>query len=83
MGEQISGQVVDGAGRGVADASVLVVRAPGPAPDIAAVSTGDGRFVFGGLTAGAYRLRAIGPDGRQGEADVTVPGSGAVIRLGP
>ncbi|HCT75224.1 MAG TPA: hypothetical protein DGT23_01240 [Micromonosporaceae bacterium] len=86
MDEQMRGRVVDGAGRGVADATVMVLRAPGPVPDIAAVSDADGRFVFDSLPAGTYRLRAVGPDGRQGEADVTVPGSGeyqegVIIRL--
>ena len=79
----IHGQVVDHKG-GVAEATVVVLRGPGPVPDIAAVTDGDGWFVFDGLPAGSYRLRAVGPDGDQGEADLLVPGTEPaplVIRL--
>jgi protocatechuate 3,4-dioxygenase beta subunit len=83
VSEQIHGRVVDGAGRAVADATVMVVQALAPVPDIAAVSDEHGRFVFTGLPAGTYRLRAVGPDGDEGETDVTVPRPEAgLIRLG-
>lgn len=75
MNGQLLGQVVDGAGSGVADATVVVVDAPGPVPDIAAVTDFGGRFGFDGLPEGRYRLRAMGPDGGEGQADATVSGS--------
>ena len=84
MSEQIHGRVVDGAGREVAEATVVVVRALKPVPDIAALSDRHGRFVLSGLSAGTYRLRAVGPDGDEGETDFTVPRpDDGVIRLGP
>jgi protocatechuate 3,4-dioxygenase beta subunit len=84
VSEQIHGRVVDGAGRGVAEATVIVVQARAPVPDVAAVSDAQGRFVFSGLPAGTYRLRAVGPYGGEGETDVTVPRpEDGVIRLGP
>jgi len=51
-------------------------------PDVAAVSDEHGRFVFGGLSAGTYRLRATGPEGNVGETSVAVPNDG-IVRLGP
>ena len=84
MSEQIHGRVVDGAGRGVAEATVVVVRALKPVPDIAAVSDRHGRFVLSGLSAGPYRLHAVGPDGDEGETDFTVPqADDGVIRVSP
>ena len=84
MDEQIRGRVVDGTGRAVAEATAFVVRAPGPVPDLAAMSNADGRFVIDGLAAGAYRLRAVGPDGGQGEADARASAPDElVIRLSP
>ena len=83
MSEQIHGRVVDSAGHAVANATVIVVHGLAPVPDIAAVSDEHGRYVFGRLPAGTYRLRAIGPDGNEGETDVTVPRPEAgLIRLG-
>ena len=72
MDGKIRGRVVDAAGNGVPEASVMMIRAPGPVPDIAAVSNADGRFVFSGLSSGTYRLKAIGPNGDVGEADAMV-----------
>jgi hypothetical protein len=84
VSEQIHGRVIDGAGRAVAEATVVVVRALKPVPDIAAVSDRHGKFVLGGLSAGTYRLRAVGPDGDEGEADFTVPRpDDGVIRVSP
>ena len=82
MNLQLRGRVVDGTGQPVADATVVVIDAPVPVPDVAAVSDEDGRFVFGGLSAGTYRLRATGPDGNVGGTSIVVPIEG-VIRLGP
>ena len=81
--QPLHGQVVDVAGDAVADATVFVTSAPEPVPDIAAISDADGRFAFDSLPAGAYRIKAIGPDGGAGESEATLPGPRCVIRLDP
>jgi protocatechuate 3,4-dioxygenase beta subunit len=79
--ERIEGRVVGGAGQPVAEATVVVLHGPGAVPDIAAVSDAQGRFSFGGIPSGAYRLRATAPDGTIGEAAADVPGPECVIAL--
>lgn len=56
----------------LADAAVSIVRGPSPAPDIAAVTDSSGNFVFDNLTEGTWRVRALGPEGESGEAEVFV-----------
>ncbi len=82
MKGKLRGKVVDGTGHGVAEATVVILKAPGPVPDIAAVSDESGRFSFGEMQAGRYRLKAQGPDSSEGEDDVTVPPERALITLG-
>ena len=52
----LSGRVVDAAGRPVGGATVYVVRAPGPTPDIAALTDRDGRFVLAAPQPGRYEI---------------------------
>ena len=82
MKGKLRGKVVDGTGYGIAEATIVIVKAPGPIPDIAAVSDEGGRLSFGEMPAGHYRLEARGPDGSKGEDDVTVPPERALITLG-
>jgi hypothetical protein len=61
-----------GSGTPLSDATVSVVRGPGSAPDIAPITDAAGRFSFDGLTPGRWVLRALGPNGETGEAQVRV-----------
>ncbi|WP_198145382.1 carboxypeptidase-like regulatory domain-containing protein [Frankia sp. EAN1pec] len=72
MDGKIVGRIVDEAGKSVPEVSVMVIRSPGAVPDIAAVSDTSGHFVFAGLPVGRYRIRAIGFNGKSGEADAAV-----------
>ena len=70
----IQGTVVDTDGRPVADARVMVVEAPAPAPGVALLTETDGRFVLGAPGTGRYRL-AVHADGYEpAEVDVEVHG---------
>jgi protocatechuate 3,4-dioxygenase beta subunit len=83
MTGQLVGYVLDAAGAPVPAASVMVVRAPGAVPDIAAVTDDAGRFVLAGLPPGRYLLRAVTDRGSgAGETDVPAVGRAeTVIRL--
>ena len=77
----ITGRVTDGAGRPVAEAAVSFVAAPGPVPDIAAVTGADGRFALRAPMPGEYVVAATGPGELTGRVTVVVgaaeaPGSG-------
>ena len=52
----ISGTVVDAAGRAVAQARVYTVKAPGPIPDVAALTDAEGRFTIAAPLPGAYEI---------------------------
>ncbi len=52
----ISGTVVDAAGRPVAQARVYSVTAPGPMPDIAALTDREGRFTLAAPLPGRYEI---------------------------
>ena len=69
-------------GEPIADATIVVARGPGAAPDIAPLTDSAGRFFFGPLLEGDWVLRAITPDNEIGEATVRVPaGSTAQMRI--
>lgn len=82
----VTGQVLDGrTGRPVEDAAITIVRAAGPFPDIAPLTDANGRFALGDLPTGSWGVQALGPDGRIGGVDVTVPSGRTVdvrIHLG-
>lgn len=59
-------------GMPLSDATVSVVSGVGLAPDIAPMTDAVGRFSFEGLTPGWWKLRALGPNGESGEAEVRV-----------
>jgi protocatechuate 3,4-dioxygenase beta subunit len=67
----IAGRVVDGAGRPIAGATVAVTGGSQPYRDIAAVTKADGRFHFGRMHPGQYRLAARAKDELR-SADVVV-----------
>ena len=52
----ISGTVVDAGGRPVAQARVYAVKAPGPMPDIAALTDRQGRFTITAPLPGGYEI---------------------------
>ncbi len=66
----LHGTVVDTAGRAVAGARVHLVAAPGPVPDIAALTGADGRFTLAAERPGRYEI-ACDADAR-GSARATV-----------
>lgn len=82
----LRGRVVRGAtGAPVADATIGVLLAAGPAPDIAPVSDADGYFTMDGLPWGTWELSAVDGEGRHGRAQVELRGIEVVevvIRIG-
>jgi protocatechuate 3,4-dioxygenase beta subunit len=74
-------RILDEAGRPVAGATVAVVRASVPFPEIALVADDDGVVAIR-LPPGTFTFRAHGPDGRSGEATVLSPAAGeALVRI--
>lgn len=72
---QIGGRVLDAEGEPIVEAQVLIVNGPAHL-DIAALTCPDGRFAFGGLSAGTYTLRAQATGFGPGQATVVLtPGS--------
>ena len=69
-----------GSGQGVSGATVLIVSGPGPAPDIAPITDDEGWFELDGLLPGSWHLRAVSPDGEQGEASASVP-TGSTVEI--
>lgn len=61
--------VVDEAGRPVAGARVVVLRATSPFPEVALVTDEAGRTTVM-LPPGRFAFRALAPDGRTGDAEV-------------
>ena len=52
----VSGRVLDALNRPVSGARVFVRQAPGPVPDLALLTDGDGRFTLSLPTSGRYEL---------------------------
>jgi Carboxypeptidase regulatory-like domain len=79
--ERRFGRVVDPDGAPVPNASIVIVAASVPMPEIALLSDGEGRFSLR-LPAGSFTLRAHGPAGT-GETEVEDPSTGdeIVIRI--
>lgn len=79
----ISGRVVNAAGAPVVGASVAISGSSQPHRDIAAITASDGRFHFGRMQPGAYRVAARAQQSRR-STDVVVPANAEVdveIRL--
>ena len=54
-----------------------------PAPFATTRSGGDGRFAFGGVGVGQFRVVARAEDGARGQVEVTVPVDGARVEANP
>jgi protocatechuate 3,4-dioxygenase beta subunit len=79
----IAGRVVDASGNPVGGASVAVTGSIQPHRDIAAITSSDGSFHFGGMQPGSYRLAARARQLHR-SADVVVPDNAEIdveIRL--
>jgi hypothetical protein len=72
MKGSVRGYVMTEGGVAVEGATVVIVKGPGPAPDIAPMSDRNGSFVLDGLPEGTYLLRAFGPDEQTGETSVSI-----------
>ena len=82
MTQTIEGRITDRHGRPVADATLSIVRATAPVPDIAMMTDRRGRFYLDHLAPGRYRLRVSVGDGGQGRTvDFTVPRPGGRLDL--
>ena len=77
----ISGIVVDAAGRPVAQARVYAVKAPGPMPDVAALTGNDGRFTLAAPLPGAYEIGCTSDAHGSASAAVRVGDGPAHIEL--
>ena len=60
------------AGQPLAEVAVAVAAAPGPVPDIAALTGPDGRFAIAAPEPGDYTIVATAPDERTGRVMVHV-----------
>jgi hypothetical protein len=84
----ITGTVTDDAGQPLAEAAVAIAAAPGPVPDIAALTGPDGRFAIAAPQPGDYTVVATAPGERTGRVTVRVgdeapPESEVEIRVSP
>ena len=77
----IVGVVLDDAGRPVADATVAVVSAPAPVPDIAALTGPDGRFAIVAPEPGDYTILATAPDSRSARVSARIDVGAAEIQV--
>jgi hypothetical protein len=69
----IRGSVVDARTREpIADAAIVVVRGPGPAPDLSPVTNDTGTFMLDGLKPGPWDLQAADTSGYTAVASVQV-----------
>jgi protocatechuate 3,4-dioxygenase beta subunit len=66
----IAGTVLDATGRPVAQARVFFSSAPGSVPDIAALTSADGRFQLNAPQPGKYQVSASSDT--QGSANIAV-----------
>ena len=75
---QISGTVFNNSGVGLADASVALYTADGEQL-ISTLANGEGKFSFGILKAGTYKLTALSENGIYNVAEVVIPSGGGDI----
>jgi Carboxypeptidase regulatory-like domain len=78
-GVRCAGRVVDGGGRPVPHAFVMVVDGPVPVPEIALVTDDDGRFALT-LPAGRWTVQAR-DEQRAGDAQVAVAAPDASVTI--
>ena len=77
----ISGTVVDAVGKPVRGARVYIAKAPGPVPDVAALTGADGAFALGAGRAGAYEIACSTDSLGAASASVEVAAQGATVEL--
>lgn len=76
MNYSIEGTVVDAAGSPVPAVVITLLESPGEVPDLGMLTDEQGTFSIDGLTMqGDYRLRFIGPSGRQVDKHIMVQDS--------
>jgi hypothetical protein len=68
----IAGTVLDATGKPVAQARVFFTSAPGPVPDIAAITGADGSFRLSAPRPGSYRIAAHSETSGSGDSNVVV-----------
>jgi hypothetical protein len=78
----IRGSVRDGGGRPVAGARVMVASAPGPVPDVAALTGPGGGFDLDVAGPGAYELLVVDDVHGARRVPVEVPEGGATAAGG-
>jgi protocatechuate 3,4-dioxygenase beta subunit len=77
----ISGRVVNAGGAPVAGAAVAVSGTSQPHRDIAAVTTADGTFRFGGMRPGSYQLTVRVNNSMQSADVVVSAGTPAAVEI--
>ena len=77
----IAGTVLDAAGKPVAQARVYFSSAPGPIPDIAAMTDSAGRFKLSAPQPGTYEISARSEASNTGSARVIVAGADATVEI--
>jgi hypothetical protein len=77
----IAGTVLDATGKPVAQARVYLTSAPGPIPDIAAMTSADGRFVLSAPRPGTYRIAADSDARGHGETETTVAANDVTVEI--
>lgn len=79
--QTIEGVLLDAEGRPVADATLSLVSATAPVPDIAMMTDRRGRFFLDDLPEGRFRLRVTPPGGGGRTVEFTVPRPDGRLRL--
>jgi len=77
----LSGSVLDATGRPVAGARVHIVTAPGPVPDVAALTGADGCCVLGAVRAGRDQVACSTEAQGAASASIEVGTRGAQVEL--
>lgn len=68
----VKGVVVDDRQQPVPEARVAFVSAPGPVPDVAALTPADGAFALTAPVPGSYVIGAFSDEGASGQVTVVV-----------
>jgi hypothetical protein len=77
----VSGRVLDAQGAPVSGARVFVLKAPGPVPDIALLTSDDGRFTLSLPGSGRYELACYSDAPGSTSAAVEVGDSNDTVTL--
>ena len=77
----LHGTVLDAAGQPVAQARVYLASAPGPVPDVAALTGADGRFALAAAQAGVYEVACSTDTQGSARARVELGARGAAAEL--